>query len=89
MKRKKVLIALSIVIISMMSMFFLTGASKSDKWKTAPDIMIITEGSKLSGEGKYRWISDTMVEVMYAKGHTWIVREDNILIRTTKEINNK
>ena len=29
-------------------------------------------------------ISDTMVEVMYTKGNTWIVSEDNILIRTNK-----
>ena len=54
MKRKKVLIALSIIMISGTSIFFLTGASKSDKWKTSPNIIIMTDGSGLSGEGKYR-----------------------------------
>ena len=57
MNKKKILIIVSVILILGISIFFTTGASKANDWKTAPDIMITD--SSLSGEAQYRWISDS------------------------------
>lgn len=89
MNNKRVVIMLCIVMMILGSVFVLTGASKTEKWDTAYDVQIRIDGSTLNGEAKYRWISDTMIEVKYTKGHTWIVNEENVLIRTTNQTNGK
>ena len=62
-----------------------TNVSAAVEWKTADDIMIMNEsGGYIDDSGKYRWISDTMMEIKFDNGYIWTVDQKRVQIRNGK-----